>query len=46
MPEPYRSGSVIAISAQLTFPPFASISIDVEVEGDCCSNANSMARYV
>jgi len=44
MPEPYRSGSVIAVNARLTFPPFASISIDVEIEGDCCSSANSMAR--
>jgi len=44
LPEPYRSGSVINVNAQMNIPPYASISIDVTVNGDCCNSQNSMKR--
>jgi len=44
LPEPYRTGSVINVVAKMNIPPYASISIDVTVNGDCCSSRETMAR--
>lgn len=44
LPEPYRAGSVINVSAKMNIPPYASISIDITVNGDCCNSYETMSR--
>jgi hypothetical protein len=44
LPEPYHTGAVLNVEADMNIPPYSRISIDITVNGDCCSNKQAMTR--